>query len=331
MKKKLLLACCTVALVLSACGGGSSSNTTEASNTEAVEENTEKETVEVATEAQANAETVSEEADGIEAEQNATDQSTSSGPWSSNQTVDEFGDVVEDSKSVVQATFNGTFSNSATSGSDLAVTVFFTENNGNSFGYIGSIRLKEYGDSPATYLSSEVENLKLKMKVGETVKEYPLKSLERNSDLWIGTEGNVTDADCIMADLARGEDIKCVINIGNSKYNFTIESANFKDVCSKVWGRTDTQSTPDLANYKWNLSDTEYYVFYDFDIGFCKTGDQIYGFNWQYAGNDEYDIMTYMGVLGNYYKTYFKMEETDGKFILTPKDSDLQIVRGEIE
>lgn len=330
MKKKLLLVCCTAALVFSACGGGSSSNTTETSSTEAVEEKKEEETVEEATEVQANEETVSEEANATEAEQNVTEQSTSIGTWSSNQTVDEFGDVVKDSKSVVQATFNGTFSNSATSGSDLAVTVFFTKNNGNSFGYIGAIRLREYGNSPASYTSSEAENLKIKIKVGETVYEYHLVSQEPNGDLWLGTEGQNTDADRIMAELARGQDIKCVINIGNAKYNFTIESANFKEVCSETWGRTDTESTPNLVDYKWYFPDSDTYnVFYDFDIGYGMYTD-CWGFNWQYTGGD-HDIMVYQTMYGGQNaKIYLDLEEVDGEWRLVQTNGQY-LVRGEKE
>lgn len=76
--------------------------------------------------------------------------------------VDDFGDKTNDS--YIIGTFEGEFSNSATTGSELTVYVYFDK----SYKSVTTIRLLEYGSHKATFLSSETITLKTKNSLGKT-------------------------------------------------------------------------------------------------------------------------------------------------------------------
>ena len=233
------------------------------------------------------------------------------GKWLVQKTVDEFGDEVEDGDTVVQATFTGKFSNSATNGSDLKATVFVLHNRYSNVGFVAAIRLEEYGDSPATYTSNEAKNLKLKCKVDDTVTEYDLESRQNNGDLYVGTEDMSGDADYIMANLARGKDVKCYIKIGNSEYNFTIEPDNMHEAFKEAWGRDDTETLPYLVDYEWisDKNSNEKLYFYSYDLGYYLVGDSFYAFAWEYSGDG---MKLYMDVLNQHARVQVDIDEQAG-------------------
>ena len=69
------------------------------------------------------------------------------GEWILEQTVDDFGDVTDDSETVIKTTTSGTFSNTATTEGDLNVVVWYYPGEYPSFYF----RLLEYGNTPAVY------------------------------------------------------------------------------------------------------------------------------------------------------------------------------------
>jgi len=154
---------------------------------------------------------------------------TVDGLWEATYTTDEFGDVVEDSETVLCSPIMGDFSNTATNGSELAGYVYIKEFTSGNHVYV-LFRLLEYGDTSASYTESQAEDMVLKTKVGDQIREYSLVGSAPNGDLVLGIKNNA-DGDEIYNTLYYGDDVRCIIYIGNSQYNFTIESDNFAKQC----------------------------------------------------------------------------------------------------
>lgn len=152
------------------------------------------------------------------------------GIWSADYSTDEFGDVSYDSDIFLRGLISGDFSNTATSSSDLLGNVFISLNPGRTH-FVVAFRLLEYGNHQAKFLDSN--ELILKTKIGNDVKEYTLTGFAPNSDLLLGIE-NMDDGDAFFQNLYAGNDIRCIIYIGNSQYNFTVKSANISEAAEEV-------------------------------------------------------------------------------------------------
>ena len=173
------------------------------------------------------------------------------GSWENTEVVDEFGDAT--GESAIRSVVSGTFSNTATAESDLTVMAFITmgvpayssdfiSDNAtlisNTLTYPTSaynvqFRLLEYDKTPATHLKSD--NMILKTKVGEDVEEYILIGNEDNSDLLVnpvimGKTGFERNGELLLKDLYEGNDVRCIVEIGSSKYKFTLEAENFQKI-----------------------------------------------------------------------------------------------------
>lgn len=173
------------------------------------------------------------------------------GSWENTEVVDEFGDAT--GESAIRSVVSGTFSNTATAESDLTVVAFITmgvpayssdfiSDNAtlisNTLTYPTSaynvqFRLLEYDKTPATHLKSD--NMILKTKVGEDVEEYILIGNEDNSDLLVnpvimGKTGFERNGELLLKDLYEGNDVRCIVEIGSSKYKFTLEAGNFQKI-----------------------------------------------------------------------------------------------------
>lgn len=173
------------------------------------------------------------------------------GSWENTEVVDEFGDAT--GESAIRSVVSGTFSNTATAESDLTVVAFITmgvpayssdfiSDNAtlisNTLTYPTSaynvqFRLLEYDKTPATHLKSD--NMILKTKVGEDVEEYILIGNEDNSDLLVNPvimdkTGFERNGELLLKDLYEGNDVRCIVEIGSSKYKFTLEAGNFQKI-----------------------------------------------------------------------------------------------------
>ena len=128
-----------------------------------------------------NAEVVSE----IE-EDSSTDEGNNNS-WGKVAVVDDFGDAT--GQSVISTVVSGTFSNTATTGSDLLVTAYI---NFDEFDYCYdlSFKLLEYKDTPATYFSSDSKELKIKVGSINTVYEYGLLGEEPNGNVYVSGSGS---------------------------------------------------------------------------------------------------------------------------------------------
>ena len=201
MKKALsLLLALVMCLSLCACGGSNSSN--EVPTTEATQPPT----------------TEATEPSTTEATEPVVEESTS---WVLDYYVDEFGDKTDTPH--IKCVIEGDFSNTATASSDLTVVVFYDFKSEFPF----SFRLLEYGDHKATYLSGD--EITFKMKIDDKVTTTELVGLAPNGDM-VFSPNDFTQGDLLHTLLPKdAQDVRCIITIGNSKYNFTIPSAGFRD------------------------------------------------------------------------------------------------------
>lgn len=153
--------------------------------------------------------------------------------WVLDYYVDDFGDKTD--TPYIKCVIEGDFSNTATMSSDLTVVVFYDFKSEFPF----SFRLMEYGDHKATYQSHDEITIKMKVTeeytigafglVPNEVKTTKLVGLAPNGDLMF-KQDDFTVGDLLHTLLAKdAPEVRCIITIGNSKYNFTIPSAGFRD------------------------------------------------------------------------------------------------------
>ena len=146
--------------------------------------------------------------------------------WITQKMVDAFGDATDES--IICGLFYGSFSNTATMDSELKVYVNFVPEE-----QVFVFRLLEYGDHKATYLDSDEIVFKIKaMASPPIVDECTLSGTAPNGDLYLMRDQNGESywgGNQLLNYLFWGYDVKCVIEIGNSKYSFTIEPDGFMD------------------------------------------------------------------------------------------------------
>lgn len=158
--------------------------------------------------------------------------------WQVDYLVDDFGDSTD--KACLKSVVAGEFSNTATMGDDLAVVIFMcpscsNDENTSSFAF----RLIEYNDHPATYLSSD--EIIMKVKIGEEIIEETLFGAAPNGDLLLMNglvAGQFVKSDLFAAiynALVLGqESVRCIVEIGSSKYSFTIDGKGFADAANEM-------------------------------------------------------------------------------------------------
>ncbi len=148
------------------------------------------------------------------------------GDWFVEEYVDEFGDST--GSSFCYTICDGTFENSATSGSDLIAGVYF-----DSYHEAFSIRLLEYSETKASYLSDA--DITVKCKVEDYTFEDILIGTPPNGDLVLSSSS--AGYKNLYRYLGEGKEIRTVIYIDNSKYNFTISGKGFKEVLAEQEAR----------------------------------------------------------------------------------------------
>jgi len=236
MKKiSVIILSAVMALTVCACGGGAKPAET---TTAAVETTTAEETT--------------TEIDTVE-------ETTVTGVWEIKQSVDEFGDVVKDGKSIASSVFVGDFSNTATSNGELLGVVSMSLD-GKTPRFLFS--LLEYGDKKASYTSSD--ELSLKIKIDDQIIEFSnFYGAPPNSDLML-----VDNQKTIYEALYNGTDVKCIIYIGSTKYNFTLNSREFNTIADELdaanvaafdWDGARTQIF-DKKNYDYINANIDYFT-----------------------------------------------------------------------
>lgn len=212
MKKSVI---CVVSILLAfsmiSCSGTNPGTNSQSLESEKVEESSEETTLDSNTE---------EETDK-DSQEGVSDLDVSNSSWKVATIKDEFGDPVEatDEKTVFYP-FSGDFSNTATNSSPLTGAVYVTETKEGL--KIVSFELNEYGDNPIAFTNAD--ELSIKYKVDDAVFEYRLGGTAPSSELVmdIVSTGDLTpkSTELFFQQLCRGKDIKCIIMIGHSQYNF---------------------------------------------------------------------------------------------------------------
>ena len=149
--------------------------------------------------------------------------------WARAQVVDEFGDAVEDAEAGMTAVAVGDFSNTATTSSELIVkTQLLFMGDEPVFCFIPL----EYGNNPATFLKSD--SITMKIKVEDQISEVGLET-SGAPNLYTGVMKYYKQGRLIFNPLKNGKDVRCIIYIGSSQYNFTLESDNFAECLFDVF------------------------------------------------------------------------------------------------
>ena len=159
-------------------------------------------------------------------------ESTLANVWEVPTLLDEFGDETNMSSPVIAQAINGDFSNTATTSSELSgvVNILLSRNQ-----FIPVFSLMEYDDVKATYTTSDLNNgIVLKTKVNDSVQQYSLTGTVPNGALILSDQ--IKPYTFFYELLKYQEDMKCVIEIGSSKYNFTIKYGNLAQKCEEVFG-----------------------------------------------------------------------------------------------
>jgi|GEM_PF-6840616 len=212
MKKAMtLLPAAVMALFLAACSGNDSNTTTPGGDSTPTAATTQEETT-------TPSETVIETA--IE---------TNHSNWIMSNAVDDFGD--DTGIRQIVGSFAGDFSNTATGGSQLDVQVIYQllPNGDGVFGF----RLFEYGNTKATFTTSQANHITLRTRALGTDNTYALFGQAPNSDLMFAI-GNLTNQpilqnldNAFLEWMNTGEEISCIIDIGSARYNFMIDTNGF--------------------------------------------------------------------------------------------------------
>lgn len=216
--KKMTAMLLVLIMVFSLCACGASDDNTSSSISELSTVKSEELEIDVATEII------------IESVQEPSPEPAYAPVWSIEMSTDEFGDVTEDSVEFISGVFQGTFSNTATTGSDLTVVVNFVRKPGYD-SYAALIALREYNSTNATYLSSDTITFKMKID-GEIIEDTMIGSAP-NGSVCLGKAEYSWSGDMLFNALYAGKDVRCIITIGSSEYNFTVMSENFVSLCEE--------------------------------------------------------------------------------------------------
>lgn len=170
---------------------------------------------------------------GSNGETSHNNQNEKTNIWSIVQTVDDFGDVVDSNVKCIGAVFHGDFSNTATNSSDLTVKVYARGNDLSAFG----LELLEYDDMKTLFLDSN--EITVKIKVGDTTTEYSASGaggyIFIEDSRWSENYRDYyPEGTGLYEALMMGNDVRVVIEVGSSKYNFTVEAGNFNELATQL-------------------------------------------------------------------------------------------------
>lgn len=114
-----------------------------------------------------------------------------------------------------------------------------------------AFRLLEYNETPATYITGD--ELIIKIKIGDTIYEDVLIGTPPNGDLLLMNGANYSSKvyKQMYNTLLKEEDVRCIIEIGSSKYNFTVEGSGFVTAANDMM-KTYGYDSFDVSKYPVN-------------------------------------------------------------------------------
>ena len=159
--------------------------------------------------------------------------------WGMIAETDDFGDAT--GKEVIIGEFAGSFSNTATSDSNLTVYIFcYLLPNGNG---AFSIRLLEYNRTKATFTSSDASSLTIRTRVDGNDNEHSLIGQAPNSDLMIDTLSGIL----FFQSLYDEKEVSCIVDIASSRYSFTIDGMGFAELFDEMVSNNIANNTTTLT------------------------------------------------------------------------------------
>lgn len=169
--------------------------------------------------------------------------------WTEEYYVDEFNDPTD--KKYIRGAFEGTFSNSATSSSYLAVYFFVDKELTLGTGFLNDdvfrIRLVEYGNHKASFLGVNAEDVQIKIKVDDVVTEGTAYYIDsQNGEIYISRNSlsNNVFADFMDA-MENEEEVSFVITVSSygrvsSTYRFDVDANGLSEIDHKWIGSMGT-------------------------------------------------------------------------------------------
>lgn len=149
--------------------------------------------------------------------------------WTEEYYVDEFNDPTDEK--YIRGTFEGTFSNSATSGSYLMVNFIvdkhLTFEDGYYDGDLFRIRLLEYGTKKVSFLGVEKEDVQIKIKVDDVVTEDTAYFIDpQNGEIYIARSNKIFSE--FISAMNRRKEVSFIITVDSygviSKYRFDVDA-----------------------------------------------------------------------------------------------------------
>lgn len=169
--------------------------------------------------------------------------------WTEEYYVDEFNDPTD--KKYIRGAFEGTFSNSATSSSYLAVYFFVDKELTLGTGFLNDdvfrIRLVEYGNHKASFLGVNADDVQIKIKVDDVVTEGTAYYIDsQNGEIYISRNSlsNNVFADFMDA-MENEEEVSFVITVSSygrvsSTYRFDVDANGLSEIDHKWIGSMGT-------------------------------------------------------------------------------------------
>lgn len=233
------------------------------------------------------------------------------GHWQVEMSTDDFGDVTDESIPMLLGKFDGDFSNTATSSSELKVEVLNVDDN---FGFY----LYEYGKTKASFLSSDDKLLKIK--IANDITEEKLIEFGDGALYCGGVTGTL-----IKQSLNAGSDVRCIIEVGSSKYNFTMNGDNYEDSISEREGIIDniySEAASLFEQGEYEKALKKFDVIKDYrsatkytDSLFClpKRIEYKDGRAREYKYDSDGNVVTYIQTMDDGSKNTYNYEYSDGK------------------
>ena len=159
--------------------------------------------------------------------------------WTEEYYVDEFNDPTDEK--YIRGAFEGTFSNSATASSYLAVYFFMDKELTLGTGFLNDdvfrIRLVEYGNHKASFLGVNAEDVQIKIKVDDVVTEGTAYYLDpQNGEIYISRSSTSNNIFSDFLDAMESKkEVSFVITVNSygrvsSTYRFVVDANGLSEI-----------------------------------------------------------------------------------------------------
>lgn len=163
--------------------------------------------------------------------------------WTLLSATDDFGSVSYDEQLMLFAPIEGTFSNTATESSELSGNIYISTIAKGSSTIAVFFELNEFGDHRIAFAEADENQIVLKTNADGLAEEWKLLGYADTGLLELpgAFSEDQKEGNYFYNKLVDGVDIPCVITVGSSTYEFTVESRDIKE----VYNNTPTYASAD--------------------------------------------------------------------------------------